>query len=72
MGRFKLLTYYSVETLYAAYLIIGYTLAFGRTDVTRIQCSNCTVLQYDCISLISKLKLVDAPFSRLGANLGFF
>lgn len=66
MGRFKLLTYYSVETLYAAYLIIGYTLAIGKTHVTRIQCSN------NCISLISKLKLVEALFSRLGTNLGFF
>lgn len=64
MGVFKPLTY-SVETLHAASLVIGNIHASGRKHVTRIQCSN------DHISLISKLQLIEAPFSGLGTSLEF-
>lgn len=65
MGRFKLLTYYSVETLYTAYLIIGYTLAIGKTHVTRIQCSN------NCISDF-KIKTGRGPVFQIRSKSWIF
>ena len=65
MGVFKSLTYNSVETLHAASLVTGNIHANGRKHITRIQCSN------DHIALISKLQLIEAPFSGLGTSLEF-